>query len=138
MRAAQILIKSSQKTELGRSDMEIEVEGSVSIKNEITYLVYKEPEGTGLDNTTTTLKLEKDKVTLIRSGSTNFRQLFLKGETTFGTYKTPYGNFPIEAFSKEVKVDLIKDKGKVNLHYDLSLAGEKMEDQKLTIGYYSI
>jgi uncharacterized beta-barrel protein YwiB (DUF1934 family) len=138
MRAAQILIKSSQQTSSGRSDLAIEVEGSVTSKEETTYLTYKEPEGTGLDNTTTTLKLEKDKVTLIRTGSTTLRQVFKAGEITTGTYQTPYGNFPLEVDAKEVKVELIKDKGKITLQYDLIIAGEKIEDQKLNIFYYSI
>ncbi|SES85172.1 DUF1934 domain-containing protein [Anaerobranca gottschalkii] len=138
MRAAQILIRSSQQTSSGRSDLAIEVEGSVTSKEETTYLTYKEPEGTGLDNTTTTLKLEKDKVTLIRTGSTTLRQVFKAGEITTGVYQTPYGNFALEVDAKEVKVELIKDKGKITLQYDLIIAGEKIEDQKLNIFYYSI
>lgn len=138
MRAAQILIKSSQKTETGRSEMEIEVEGSISTKNSVCYLIYKEPEGTGLVNTTTTLKIDDQKVTLIRSGSTSLKQVFQKGEETYSTYKTPYGNFPLTVAAKEVKVELIKDKGKIFLQYDISVGGERMEDQSLTLHFYSI
>ncbi|SHJ79321.1 Uncharacterized beta-barrel protein YwiB, DUF1934 family [Anaerobranca californiensis DSM 14826] len=138
MRAVQILINSSQQTSSGRSDLAIEVEGSVTSKGEATYLTYKEPEGTGLDNTTTTLKLEKDKVTLIRNGSTSLKQVFVAGEKTDSLYQTPYGNFPLKVESKDVKVELIKDKGKISLHYDLVIGGEKIQDQKLILVYYSI
>lgn len=138
MRAARILIKSSQKTEKGRSEMEIEVEGSITTKKSACYLIYKEPEGTGLDNTTTSLKIEEGKITLIRTGSTSLKQVFIRGEETYSEYKTPYGNFPITVNSKEVKAELIKDKGKIFLQYDISVGGEKLEDQSLAMHFYSI
>lgn len=138
MRPVQIIIKSSQQTPSGRSDMQIQVEGNVTNKNDAWYVTYKEPEGTGLDNTTTTLKLEDKKVTLLRTGSTKLKQTFVLGEITHGVYETPYGNFEMQVDPKDVRVELLADKGKIYLHYDLDMAGEKIEDQKLNIMFYSI
>ncbi len=138
MRPVQIIIKSSQQTPSGRSHMEIQVEGNYAIKERVSYLVYKEPVGTGLDNTTTTLKLEKEKVTLIRTGSTELKQVFVEGETTNSIYKTPYGNFDMKVDAQGVKVELIEDKGKIDLQYHLNVGGERIEDQKLNLHFYSI
>ncbi|QNO15119.1 DUF1934 domain-containing protein [Alkalicella caledoniensis] len=138
MRPVQIIIKSSQQTPSGRSDMQIQVEGNLTNKNDTWYLTYKEPEGTGLDNTTTTLKLEDNKVTLLRSGYTKLKQVFVLGEITRSHYVTQYGSFEIEVDAKDIRVELLSDKGKIYLNYDLNMAGEKIEDQKLNIMFYSI
>ncbi|WP_350343580.1 DUF1934 domain-containing protein [Proteinivorax tanatarense] len=133
MDSINLIISSSQNNEGERSNIQVDAKGKLYTKSGTDYIVYDEPEGTGLDGTTTTVKVKEGKVTLIRSGMTNMKQIFFPGEKTESIYKTPYGNFLVEVDAQNVEVQKFDNEIKIYLEYNLRVAGESVGHQTLNL-----
>jgi len=70
MKKKAIISVSSKQTD-EEEPIEVVTPGSFYKKNDSYYAVYKETELSGMEGTTTTLKIKKDKFSLIRMGSTS-------------------------------------------------------------------
>ena len=55
------------------------------------YAVYEETEISGMKGTTTTLKIDEENFTLIRTGTTNTEMKFKKYARDLTLYNTPHG-----------------------------------------------
>lgn len=88
-------------------------------------ITYDETEMTGMEGSTTTLKVEGDKITLIRFGSTNSQLIFEKGMRHLGYYETPYGNFTIGTLSSKVQSSITDSGGDIKVSYFLEINGER-------------
>ena len=64
----------------GEDNVELVTNGRFYNKGGCYYVSYKESELTGLGNTTTTVKIEKDKVTVIRFGDLESHMIFEEGQ----------------------------------------------------------
>ncbi|MBO8172058.1 MAG: DUF1934 domain-containing protein [Bacillaceae bacterium] len=77
--------------------------GEWTEKGNTGYLKYQEPEE-NMGNTTTMMKIEPDKITLIRRGDVTMRHEYEKGRRTRGTYRSPYGTMLMETDTRELRV----------------------------------
>ncbi|MCX7619179.1 DUF1934 domain-containing protein, partial [Tepidiforma sp.] len=80
-------------------------EGRLTRENGEYVVSYEESEITGLNGTTTTLKVSKDSVTLIRHGNNSSMMLFEVGKTHLTGYDTQYGSVMMGITAKSVDVD---------------------------------
>jgi uncharacterized beta-barrel protein YwiB (DUF1934 family) len=93
LKKAIISVKGTQKNEQNESDtIELITEGNFYIKGNTFYVVYEESELSGMDGTTTTLKITEDKVTLLRFGTNKSKMVFEKNKRYESDYDTPYDN----------------------------------------------
>ena len=69
--------------------------GMMTEKDGKYYVMYKENEQSGLDNTKTMLKWDHEHVIVMRSGSVDHRQEFRKGYLDKSLYQTPYRKIPL-------------------------------------------
>ena len=69
--------------------------GMMTEKDGKYYVMYKENEQSGLDNTKTMLKWDDEHVIVMRSGSVDHRQEFRKGYLDKSLYQTPYLKIPL-------------------------------------------
>ena len=119
-----ISIKGKQSPERGDSDIiEFMTEGRFFLKDGKYYITYKETEMTGLAGTTTTLKVEGEKVTLMRFGANNSQMVFEKGHKYTGHYETQYGAFTIGVMPSDVKVLVGDSGGEINVEYAIEIGG---------------
>lgn len=129
-----IKVKSRHILEEDRQDaVELTTTGSFYKKNEAYYIVYEESEMTGMEGTTTTLKVEPEKITLIRMGNINTRQVFIKGKRHTSNYHTLYGNLIMTVIPRKIDADIAPHGGKVNLTYDLEVNGRRISKNFLHI-----
>jgi uncharacterized beta-barrel protein YwiB (DUF1934 family) len=104
----------------GESDkMSFVTEGTLSRINDEYIVQYQESQITGLDGTTTTLKVSRDSVTLIRQGNVDSMMLFEEGKTHLTDYNTQYGSVMLGITTKKVNVDLNESGGKIKVDYIL-------------------
>ena len=76
-----ITIKGLQNYEEQEPDnVELITAGSFYQKNGDYYLTYQESELTGMGSTTTTMKIEADRVTIMRYGDTRTHMIFEEGQ----------------------------------------------------------
>lgn len=94
------------------------------IKQNGKYLVsYEGSEITGYDNTTTTLKIQDDLVSMIRFGKNmgSSQMVFEENKQYTGVYRTPHGNLSVDVFTNEMSVDVDDDGGELELDYVVQL-----------------
>lgn len=129
-----ITIKGLQTNELGEQDtQELVTVGEFFRKNQAYYLLYKETEISGMAGTTTSVKVEGERVILNRMGSAQMKQIFQVGASHQCNYVTPHGRLHLQVLSSQVDVDLTEVGGSINLEYELTIGAEKVSDNKLSI-----
>ncbi|MBM7853764.1 uncharacterized beta-barrel protein YwiB (DUF1934 family) [Desulfohalotomaculum tongense] len=133
-KAVRVSIKNTQINQWGeRETIEFVTTGSLFAKNNSIYIMYKESAVSGLEGTTTTLKVEPHRVTLNRVGAVRQKQLFKEGTGCRGTYVTPYGSFKTRVQARKLEVNLTETGGSINLDYELELNQQKIGRNKLII-----
>lgn len=120
---AVVYIKSKQSVD----DEGIEVVSAGSFeKTDYGFLVaYEETELSGMDGTTTYLKIFEEKLILQREGSTIAQLEFQKGNNNVSLYDTPYGTLELMLKTNDVSMNIDDNGGKIKVDYDISLSGQK-------------
>lgn len=116
-----ISLKGGQSDGDEREEIELVTKGKFYKKGGKYYVTYKETEVTGLEGTTTTLKIEKDKVTLLRYGQNNSQLIFEKGQHHLCCYETDFGSFLIGVRSSKVDINLDDSGGHVLAEYTIEV-----------------
>ncbi len=98
-------------------------QGKYYKKGNYYYVTYKETEITGLENTTTTLKIGEGKVVLMRFGQNSSHMVFEKGQRHLCYYETAYGAFTIGIFSNEVDIRIDDSGGDILVDYIFQIDG---------------
>lgn len=104
-----------------REEIELVTEGCYYQEDGSYYVTYNETEVTGMEGTTTTLKIENEKVTMLRYGQNNSQLIFEKGQRHLCCYETPYGAFTIGIRSNEVNIDVTESGGEVSAEYHIEI-----------------
>ncbi|MCT4593730.1 MAG: DUF1934 domain-containing protein [Anaeromicrobium sp.] len=135
MKNVMVRIEASQRGVDGEENtMEFITEGKQYMRNGAMYLVYKESEISGMEGSTTTLKLEEDQVKMKRFGSTSSDMIFKLKERYTTKYNTPYGNFKMEIYTKKIEQEIGEDqKAKIYVEYMMSIQGLVESTNKLNI-----
>lgn len=120
---ALITIMSSQIDDKDNK-VELITLGDFSKKDGVYETVYKESEETGLGETETILKIEKDMLTLKRSGAVSTVMEFKKNNNSIILYETPYGILEFKTVTKDLKVDVNDLGGSVYINYSLIAEGQ--------------
>lgn len=135
MQEVTLTIKGNQTNVEGdKNNIEIITEGKFYKKNDIYYIVYDESEITGMEGSTTTLKIERKKISMKRFGNNKSSLIFEKGIKHSSEYQTAYGNMPIDVVTTKADVEIDESgEGKINLAYRLDISGMVESSNKLFI-----
>lgn len=101
--------------------IELVTQGQYYKRNSKYYVTYKETELTGMEGTTTTLKIDGEKVTMMRFGGNNTQLIFEKGQKHLCGYETPYGAFTVGVYSNEVDVHVDDNGGELSANYQIEI-----------------
>jgi len=116
-----ISVKGCQKYGNDEDCIELITQGKYYKKGVNYFVTYKETEITGMDGTTTTLKIENDKVTLMRFGQNNSQLIFEKGQKHICYYETPYGAFTVGVLSNKLDINIDDCGGDLFVGYELEI-----------------
>ena len=105
----------------GNDPIELVTVGKYHYKDNKHFITYEESEMTGMKGTTTTLTVEGDKVTLMRTGSNNTQLIFEKGQRHVNCYETPYGSLSVGVRANNVQVSLGEEGGEISAKYELEV-----------------
>lgn len=121
-----ISVKGSHTdTEQETNVLELVTEGKYYKKDNAYYVTYKESEVTGMEGTTTTLRVSGDTVTLIRFGSVNSHFVFQQGQRHMSYYDTEHGAFTISVFTTDMEVRVDDSGGEIHVDYQLEIDNNK-------------
>ncbi|MBO5955524.1 MAG: DUF1934 domain-containing protein [Clostridia bacterium] len=120
---AMIYLKTLQSVEGEEETDEIELQtkGTFARKNGKFYIIYEESELTGFEDTTTTIKVSDDAVSMTRRGKYNSRMEFRIGEKCLCSYNTPFGVIPVGVNPISVENNLGDDGGNLAIEYILDI-----------------
>ncbi len=135
MKEVMITIKGKQTSVQGEeNNIEMVTEGKFYKKNDAYYIVYDESEITGMEGSTTTLKIEGKKISMKRFGNNTSKLIFEKGKKHVSDYETVYGDMVIEVTTSNVDVNISDiGEGSINLAYRLGISGVIESSNKLLI-----
>lgn len=103
-----INIHTIQYNEYGeRNDIKVKATGTLYEKKDNTYVVYKEKEDG--KETTTSIKIESDKVTIKRFGEINSTMVFKLNQIINSSYVTPQGMFAVEIKTTKLNIQNKED-----------------------------
>ena len=96
------------------------------------YITYKESELTGLGSTTTTVKIEPSRVSVIRFGDTRSHMIFEQGEKHVSYYDTGVGALTIGISTRRIRNHITPQGGRLTIDYAMeinnSMTGENAFD----------
>lgn len=136
MRKQEVLIdiKGTQVNEMGEEEViEFSTIGRYYVKEQNYYIVYEETKMTEMDGTTTSIKTEKNRVTLNRMGEVEHRQVFEASKLNESYYCTSVSKMLMGVIPSIVEVNLTDEGGSINLEYELEIGREKISKNKLFI-----
>ncbi len=104
-------------------NFELTTQGKYTKQNGKYFVSYEGSEITGYDNTTTTLKIQEDLVSMIRFGKNmgSSQMIFEENKQYTGIYHTPHGNLSVDVYTNEMSVDVNDDGGELELDYIVQL-----------------
>jgi uncharacterized beta-barrel protein YwiB (DUF1934 family) len=120
-----VISVASKQSGLEDEAIEIVTQGKFYKKDNSYYAVYDETELSGMAGTTTTIKVNKEKLTLIRLGTTNARIEFKNNYKSISMYDTPYGTLELGVETRKLDIKIDDEGGRVFVDYDMTLAGQK-------------
>lgn len=120
------LISVSSK-QIGNEDelVEIVTQGKFYKENNCYFAEYEETELSGMEGTTTTLKIKEDQFSLIRMGTTNTKMKFKDKDYDISLYDTPYGTMELEIETNKLDIKVDDGGGEVFIDYNLSFQGQQ-------------
>lgn len=104
-----------------KQQLEFITEGKLFSKENYYYVTYQESEMTGMEGTTTTVKIKDKEVSLIRHGSVTSNFIFQEGISNTSLYKTEFGEFTIAITAKKIDVNMSETGGVIEMDYLLEL-----------------
>lgn len=114
-----INIHTVQYNEYGETDnIKVNATGTLYEKKDNTYVVYKENQDN--QETTTSIKIEDDKVTIRRFGETNSTMTFKENDVMKSNYLTPQGMFIIEVKTNKLNINM-KENIEVDIDYNIEI-----------------
>ena len=113
-----IKLRGSQEIEGEEDSYELITEGTYKKEGDKYIVTYEGIEITGYENTTTTLNVEQDTVSMIRTGSfTPTQMIFERGNKYTGQYETPFGFLYVGVITNDMSVCVDDEGGNIELDY---------------------
>ncbi len=108
-----------------KDNIELITEGKVYLKNNATYVVYEESEISGMEGTTSRLKITENCIVIKKTGRNNSELIFELGKRFRTLYRTPHGDFPMEIVTKKIKINKMDSYKNldITIDYDLNITG---------------
>ena len=111
-------------------EIQLTTSGRLYRKNGRYFIMYKESELTGMEGSTTTLKIEDDRITMMRSGTYPSHMVFEKGKKHIGVFNTDAGAMTVGISARDITSRIGDDGGELTIDYaievDYMLTGENL------------
>ena len=98
-----VKINSKQKNDK-QNTIKMKALANAYTKNGILYVIYKEKDLNEEKETSTMLKIQKDSLTLTRTGGVQQQQVFVEGKESVSDYITPYGNLKMKVKTHRLEI----------------------------------
>ena len=101
--------------------IELVTEGTMEFRDGGWDVAYEESALTGLEGVTTTFRVERDQITLTRTGKLNSQMIFRQGERHDSLYQMEFGTLMLTVEAKFMYFDILPEGGSIDLTYGISI-----------------
>ncbi len=136
-----ILLKFSSENGYaeGETDkVEFVTEGSLFEKNGKYYLKYTEMLGGDEKASKTTMKIENNKVTILRYGEVNTQMVLECGKKNMNYYETPCGSLLVGVIADTMSINVGDNRGEIKLNYDVEINNALTSRNNVILTYEEI
>lgn len=127
-----VKINSKQKNDK-QNTIKMKALANAYTKNGILYVIYKEKDLNEEKETSTMLKIQKDSLTLTRTGGVQQQQVFVEGKESVSDYiTTPYGNLKMKVKTHRLEI-ITGMKSTIKIDYALYINNSWQSDNELMI-----
>lgn len=128
-----VAIKGMQTDMLESDEIELITTGQYHEKSGKLYITYIDTNINEDEETTTTVKIEDNQLSILRFGGMNTHMVFEEGEKHISHYETPYGLFEISTLTKEINVIKEEESMEIKVSYNLDINHMSMGTNTFTI-----
>lgn len=130
-----ISVTGIQEVDGEKDKIELQTIGSYMVKDDHTYIGYKEYDEENPNNSSSNLvKVEDDnRVTIIRNGGQQTRLIIEKGKRHRCLYRTIMGDLMIGVSADTIKNDLNSEGGRLHVRYSLDFNNEFVSNNEFYI-----
>lgn len=129
-----IVLRSSQRyPQQEPEEMELTVHGKLYFRGGSVFISYEESAMTGMENTRTTLKVEPERVEIIRTGKNHSRLCFQEGLRHESPYRTPYGLLQLATVTHSLMARMGQEGGTLEIRYQVEMEGQLASENHLQI-----
>ena len=115
------------------NEIELQTKGRFAEKNGKFYIIYEESELTGFEDSTTTIKVDVDAISMTRTGRYSSKMIFKKGEKRLCNYATPYGTIPVGVNPTLLASRLDENGGTVEIEYIMDIDNQDYFKNRLNL-----
>ncbi len=115
------------------NEIELQTKGRFAEKNGKFYIIYEESELTGFEDSTTTIKVDDDAISMTRTGRYSSKMIFKKGEKRLCNYATPYGTIPVGVNPILLNSRLDENGGTVEIEYIMDIDNQDYFKNRLNL-----
>ena len=101
--------------------IELVTEGTLSRDGDVWTICYEESALTGLQGVTTTFTIDRDVITLTRTGKLNSQMVFKEGVSHDSLYQVEFGTLMLTVCATKVDPKLTEEGGTVDLVYSIEI-----------------
>lgn len=117
-----LFIRGSQRYEDQDPEfINLTTEGTMEFRDNGWDISYEESELTGMAGVTTTFRVEKDVVTLKRTGALDSEMVFQRGVVHDSLYQMPFGALLLSVEATSLFYDIVPDGGVIDLSYKIDI-----------------
>lgn len=117
-----LAIRGSQKyADQDPEIIDLVTEGTMEFRDSGWDISYEESELTGMAGVTTTFRVERDKVTLTRTGALKSEMVFQLGVVHDSLYQMPFGALMLSVEAISLFYDIVPDGGVIDLSYKIDI-----------------
>lgn len=128
-----ISIRTRQELDGENETIELDTMGKYAVRNKKIYIIYKESEMTGYEDTTTTIKVAEGSVSVSRSGKYPSKMNYTLGETGLCLVNTPYGQVGAAVTTEKIDFDFGSGGGTLTMDYTLDPDNRTFIKNSMTI-----
>ena len=115
---------AQQGADIDNEPISLTSQGRLYRKGKNYFINYEESALTGLEGTHTTVKVDGDEVSVIRTGKYPSQMIFKNGNKTMTMYNTDYGPLTVVINTKNVTSTITDQGGLVDILYEIDIEHE--------------
>ncbi len=102
-------------------EITLETEGRFYRRNGKYFIKYEESPLTGLDGTSTVVRVEPESVTVTRTGKYPSMMMFEQGKRHMSLYSTDFGPLTVAVSTRKIDSSLTDEGGSIDVLYDVEV-----------------